>query len=83
MFCAWSLGSDPLHPGRCVSTCMSPDKVAIMPCAKFRPVWLQNPISEYRNKYIFRYRKALACSIGGSRAELLELKVTAKTAFWC
>jgi hypothetical protein len=42
----------PLQTGRCVSTCMSPDKVAIMPCARFRPVWLQNPSSEYRIKCI-------------------------------
>jgi hypothetical protein len=33
-------------------TCMSPNKVAIMPCARFRPVWLQKPSSEYRNKCI-------------------------------
>jgi hypothetical protein len=37
-------------PGRCVSTCMSPDKVGIMPCARFRPVWLQKPSSEYQIK---------------------------------
>jgi hypothetical protein len=25
-----------------------PDKVSIMPCARFKPVWLQKPGSEYR-----------------------------------
>jgi hypothetical protein len=32
---------------------MSPDKVETMPCARFRPVWLQKPSSEYREIYIY------------------------------
>jgi hypothetical protein len=39
---------------------------------RFRPVWLQKPSSEYRNKCMSLWQKALACSIGGSKAELLD-----------
>jgi hypothetical protein len=40
-------------------------------------VWLQKPISEYQKKCISSCQKALAWSIGGSKADLLELKVAA------
>jgi hypothetical protein len=48
-----------------------------MPCARFRPVWLQKPSSEYREKVFLECQKALSWSIGGSKADLLELKVAA------
>jgi hypothetical protein len=36
----------------CSGTCMSPNNVANMSCARFRPVWLHKPSSEYRSKPI-------------------------------
>jgi hypothetical protein len=50
---------------------MCPDKVAIMPCARFRPVWIEKTSSEYREKWIL---KALAYSIGSSKLTYLSSK---------
>jgi hypothetical protein len=57
--------------------CPDIDKVAIMPCARFRLVWLQKPSSDDIKKCISWCQKALALSTGGSNADLVELKVAA------
>jgi hypothetical protein len=42
-------------PGRIAlsAPAQRPDNVASVPCARFRPVWLQKPNPEYREKMYF------------------------------